>query len=51
MQNCYELCFNISKYIYKFFIFISFRTKPKLENNIEYVKMNYYLVDFTKLES
>jgi hypothetical protein len=34
MQNyCYEKCYNISKLIYNFFIFLSFRTKPQLEKN------------------
>ena len=32
MKNCYEICLNISKNIYNFFIYISFRTLPQLES-------------------
>lgn len=33
MQNCYEFCFGIAKYIYNFFIFLSCRTPPLIEEN------------------
>lgn len=35
MLTYYELWFNVSKYIYNFFIFLSFRTEPQLEETIE----------------
>jgi hypothetical protein len=31
MQNCYEFCFGIAKCIYNFFIFLSCRTPPLIE--------------------
>lgn len=34
-EFCYEKCYNVSKLIYDFFIFLSFRTKPQLEKNDE----------------
>ena len=49
MQKCYEFCFGIVKYIYKFFIFLSCRTSPVIEeenkqpecykNGVKYCKM------------
>ena len=49
MQKCYEFCFGIAKYIYNFFIFLSCRTPPLIEeetkqtecykNGVKYCKM------------
>jgi len=49
MQNCYEFCFGIAKCIYEFFIFLSCRTSPLIEeapkhtefykNGVKYCKM------------
>jgi len=49
MYNCYEFCFGIAKCIYNFFIYLSCRTHPLIEeapehtgcykNGVEYCKM------------
>ena len=49
MPNCYEFCFGIAKCIYNFFIFLSCRTPPLIEdetkhhecykNGVKYCKM------------
>ena len=49
MPNCYEFCFGIAKCIYNFFIFLSCKTHPLIEdenkhnqcykNGVKYCKM------------
>ena len=36
MQNCYEFCFGIAKCIYNFFIFLSCRTPPLIEEETKH---------------
>jgi hypothetical protein len=36
MPNCYEFCFGIARHIYNFFIYLSCRTPPLIEETPEH---------------